>query len=120
LTRSNPDLRPWAILLVAALLCAALAAPIAAAGGLDEAKAAGWVGERPNGYLGIVPTANPPASAQALVEDINRRRHAHYLEIAQREGTDVDVVAALAGKKLIERTPAGHYVMNAAGQWVMK
>lgn len=118
--RSNPGSPPWAVLLLAAFFCAAFPVPRGTASELDDAKAAGWVGERPDGYLGVVSAGNPPRSAQALVDDINQRRREHYREIAQREGTDVDVVAALAGEKLVARTPAGQYVMTAAGQWVVK
>lgn len=114
------SIRIGSLLILAGCLCCAWPLPSAAASDLDAAKAAGWVGERPDGYLGVVSPSAPPSSAHALVEDINRRRRAHYREIAQREGTDVDVVAALAGKKLIARTPAGQYVMDAAGQWTVK
>lgn len=84
---------------------------------LGAAKAAGQVGERPDGLLGVVPGA--PASAQALVDRVNAQRLERYRGIAQRNGTGVDAVQALAGKELIERTPAGQYVF-AGGRWVRK
>ena len=64
--------------------------------------------------------ASAPASAQALVDDINRQRRSAYAEIARKNGTDVAAVAALAGKKLVKRTPEGHYFRNAQGFWVKR
>ena len=107
-----------ALALAAALLFLA-AAPSAWAEELDAAKAAGLVGERPDGYLGLVSSNAPPAVKQ-LVEDVNAKRKAKYTEIAQQNGTAVDAVAALAGAKLIERTPPGQYVMGVDVRWVKK
>ena len=52
---------------VSALVLALAAAPVLAAD-LDGAKAAGQVGERVDGYLGLV-DANAPADVKALVEE---------------------------------------------------
>jgi hypothetical protein len=95
------------------------AAPSAWAEDLDAAKAAGSLGERPDGYLGVVSASAPPAAKQ-LALDINAKRKLKYAEIAKQNGTAVDAVAALAGGKLIERTPAGQYVMGADGRWQKK
>lgn len=97
----------------------ALAAPPALAADLNGAKAAGQVGERPDGYLGLV-EANAPADVKTLVEDVNRRRRAKYAEIAQKNGLPVEAVAAQAGAKLTERVPAGQYRMDANGRWVRR
>ena len=107
--------------ILAALLLAlglALAPAVAQAGPLDDAKAAGWVGERPNGYLGVVPGA--PASAEALVSDINAKRRSKYQSVASAQGTTLQAVETVAGEKLIGRATAGQYVMTASGQWVRK
>ena len=82
------------------------------------AKAAGQLGERPDGMVGVVPGA--PASAQALAQQVNAQRLARYQEIAKGNGTALDKVQAVAGQQLIERTPAGQFVMTAAGQWQRK
>jgi len=105
-------------LLAFATLCFA-AAPNAWADGLDAAKAAGQVGERPDGYLGLV-SPSAPAAVQQLVEEVNAKRKAKYAEIAKQNGTSAAAVAALAGPKLIERTEPGQYVMDAGGRWVKK
>ena len=95
-----------------------LAPAVAQAGQLDDAKAAGWVGERPDGYLGVVPGA--PASAQTLAGDINAKRKAKYQDIASSQGTSLQAVEVVAGEKLIRRAKAGQFVMTPAGQWVRK
>jgi uncharacterized protein YdbL (DUF1318 family) len=97
----------------------ALAIAPAQAGALEDAKAAGMVGERIDGYLGVVGSAAPAAVAQ-LVEQINAERRAKYADIAGKQGAPVEAVAQIAGKKLIERAAPGEYVMGADGQWQRK
>lgn len=89
------------------------------AASLDEAKAAGLIGERIDGYVGLV-DAGAPGDVKALVEKVNAERKSKYAEIAQQRGTSVDAVAQIAGEKLIGRTPAGQYVMAADGKWRQK
>jgi uncharacterized protein YdbL (DUF1318 family) len=106
-------------LVLLALMGPTLVAPPALAADLGGAKAAGQVGERPDGYVGLV-ESNAPAEVKALVEDVNRRRRAKYSEVAQKNGIPVEAVAARAGAKLTERVPAGQYVMDASGRWVRR
>ena len=110
-----PVLRTVAIVFMSLGL---LAAPGLAAS-LDQAKAVGQVGERIDGYLGVV-DANAPADVRALVDQINAERQAKYQEIADKQKAPVAAVAQIAGKKLIERTPKGEYVLDADGQWRKK
>ena len=84
------------------------------AGPLDDAKAAGLVGEMADGYVGAV---TGDASIQGLIDEINAGRRAKYAEIASKRDAPVDAVAAIAGKKLIERVPAGQYVLGSDGKW---
>ena len=102
-----------------ALLSLGLLATPALAASLDQAKAAGQVGERIDGYVGVV-DANAPADVRALVDQINAERQAKYKEIADKQGAPVAAVAQIAGKKLLERTPAGEYILGADGQWRKK
>lgn len=97
--------------------CLLLAPSHALADPLDDAKRAGWVGERPDGYLGVVDPSAAPASTSKLVAEINERRRDHYAAIAAKEQTSLEVVSVLAGKKLVARTPAGQFVMDSAGRW---
>ncbi len=107
----------WLALLSA--LALVLTAVPALAGGLDGAKAAGQVGERHDGYLGLV-DANAPGDVKELVERVNAGRRKKYGEIAAKRSTTVEAVAAQAGVKLLERTQPGHYVMDASGSWKRK
>ena len=93
--------------------------PALAQADLTSAKAAGLVGERPDGMLGIV-LETVPAETRALIERINAERRAQYGEVAQRTGQDIAKVQAVAGDRLVQATPAGQFVMNAAGRWVRK
>jgi uncharacterized protein YdbL (DUF1318 family) len=106
-----------ATLLVFALLAVpsggVLAEPLA------DAKKAGSVGERPDGYLGLVGN-DAGAEVKALVQDINGKRREKYGAIAKKNGTSVTAVAALAGAKLVEKARPGEYVMTSSGKWVRK
>lgn len=84
---------------------------------LDEAKAKGLIGEKTNGYLGAVHPSN--AEAQALVEDVNRKRRQAYEDIAKRNGTSVQAVETLAGEKAIQNTKPGNFVEGPGG-WIKK
>lgn len=107
------------------LLCLTLAVGIsliagaAAAGPLDDAKASGLVGERPDGYLGIVPSTVPLEVSQ-LVEEVNAQRRAAYADIAAKNGTSVEAVGVLTAEKLYQRAEPGAYLMNKSGQWTRK
>ena len=86
---------------------------------LQSAKAQGLVGEQPNGYLGSV-KGSASGEIKALINEINAARKKEYQAIAKRNNTELNVVEALAGKKAIERTPAGQYVKLPSGQWAKK
>ena len=86
---------------------------------LDQAKAAGLVGEKADGFLGVV-AADAPADVRAMVDRINAERRARYADIAQKQNAPLDAVAKIAGEKLIERAPAGQYVLGADGRWRRK
>lgn len=91
----------------------------ALAGPLEDAKAAGLVGERIDGYLGVV-DSGAPGNVKSLVNQINAERKAKYAEIADKQGAPVAAVAQIAGTKLIERAGRGEYVMGADGRWQRK
>lgn len=102
----------------AALLALLLAAPLQASE-LDDALRAGQVGERFDGYVGAV-SSDPSADVRRLVDSINAQRREHYQAIAAKNGVDVAQVAAISGKKLVERAAAGSYVMLPDGAWRRK
>ena len=105
------------VLAIALTLC--FAALPAFAQSLDQAKEAGLVGEKIDGFVGVVP-ADAPAEVRAMVDRINAERRAKYTEIAKKQNAPLDAVAKIAGQKLIERTPSGQYVLGADGQWRQK
>jgi hypothetical protein len=43
-----------------------------------------------------------------------------YIQIAEKNGMTLEQVSILAGKKAIKKTPAGQYIRNSNGQWVVK
>ena len=84
---------------------------------LSEAKESGLVGETDSGYLASV-TA-PSEEVSTLIKDINLKRRAEYQAIARKNNIAVSDVELLAGKKAIEKTPAGQYVL-VEGKWLKK
>ena len=107
---------------VVAIVMLAASPPVATpafAGALDSAKSAGQVGERPDGYLGVV-DPGAPASARRLVDDINTKRRAHYANIAKKTGSNVRDVGILAGEKLIANASPGTFFIDSGGRWRRK
>ncbi len=115
-SRTSQTLKSCALLCFAFIL---LGTPAISASPLDDAKAAGQVGEAPDGYVHLV-EKGAPADVKALVEDVNAKRKARYETIAEKRSAPIEAVAAQAGAKLIERTPAGQYVMDDHSNWKKK
>lgn len=86
---------------------------------LEQARRDGFVGERIDGYVGLV-TQSAPAEVHAMVDQINAERRAEYERIAAQEGREVQVIAQVAGQRQIDRMPIGVYVMGADGRWRRK
>lgn len=107
-----------AVVLVLALGFGMITPVSALAGDLDRAKAQGYLGERPDGYLGMVKPA--PSSVSRLMEDVNRKRRLRYDDIARKRGTKRQAVEAIAGSKLTGKSPPGSYIMDSSGSWVRK
>lgn len=102
---------------LAALLAGAVAVPALAQRdpAYAAARAAGTVGERTNGYLGIVGTPTP--ELQRLVDDINNQRREVYAARAQAEGATLEQYALTAGCLAIARTAAGEKYQAPDGSW---
>ena len=83
---------------------------------LDSAKQSGLVGETPSGYLAVV---KAEGNAREIVEAINQARRQEYSRIAGKHNIPVAEVEAVAGKKAVEKTPAGQFV-RVGGKWVRK
>lgn len=85
---------------------------------LDQAKTEGLVGERADGYLGLV-DASASADVAKLVADINSKRKTEFERIAKSNNLTVEQVQALAGKKAVARTKAGGWILVNGG-WQQK
>ncbi len=83
---------------------------------VDAAKTQGLVGERIDGYLGLV-TDNTPANVQTAVNEINISRKSYYTKFARAKGVEVAVVARLSGEKLIAKAKSGEKTMGENGMW---
>lgn len=83
---------------------------------LDDAKDQGLIGENSSGYLGLVVQ---DAEAKAVVDEVNEKRKAHYLQLAKKNNLSLAQVEALAAAKTIEKTQSGHYI-EVNGNWVKK
>lgn len=83
---------------------------------LGNAKSQGLVGEQANGYLGVVQASS---DANDIVKLINDARRAEYSRLAQQNNIAVAEVEVMAGKKALERTSAGHFIL-VDGNWVKK
>lgn len=79
------------------------------------AREAGKVGERPDGYLGIV--GSPDPALQRLVDDINIKRKAIYMEKARENSATPEAYALTAGCQAIARTVPGEKYMTPDGNW---
>lgn len=81
----------------------------------QAAREAGQVGEKMDGYLGIVGAATP--QLRALVDDINIRRRAVYAEQAQANNATLEEYAFTAGCLAISRTSPGEMYQAPDGSW---
>jgi uncharacterized protein YdbL (DUF1318 family) len=104
----------------AAILLLALPASFAHADALDDARAGGLLGERPDGYVDAV-TTSPTPDILSLKEQINAQRRKVYQQLAGEKGVPVEEVGALAAEKTIsQKLKPGMFYMNSSGQWVQK
>lgn len=79
------------------------------------ARAAGQIGEKADGYLGVI--GSPSAAVRAMVEDLNIKRRALYSEKAQAAGATVEEYAFTTGCRLIGQTAPGEKYQAPDGSW---
>ena len=103
--------------LIFAAATLALLPQLAFALSLNEAKDRGLVGERQDGYLGVI---SGGSEAEALARDINNQRRAVYQSSAAKNGTSQQAVEIVAGQKAQSLTPSGQYIQGSNGAWVKK
>ena len=81
------------------------------------ARAAGQVGEKTDGYLGIIEGG---ADIRGLVDKINIQRRANYTERARAQNATVEEYAFTQGCMLILRTAAGEKFQSPDGSWQVR
>ena len=110
-------MKPTTRLIAASLAIASLATPALAQRdpAYAAARAAGQVGEKIDGYLGVVGAGTP--ALQAIVNDINIKRRALYAEKAQAANATLDEYALTAGCQAILATVPGEKYQAPDGSW---
>lgn len=81
----------------------------------DAARSAGQVGEKMDGYIGVVGGSKP--ALQRIVDDINIKRRAVYAEKARAANATLEEYALTAGCLAIARTAAGEKYQAPDGSW---
>jgi len=104
-------------LTAAAALAAMLAVPAMAQRdpAYQAARANGQIGEKPDGYLGVV--GGGDAQLRAMVDDLNIKRKAAYTQKAAETGSTVEQFAFTSGCNLIARTEPGEKYQAPDGSW---
>nr|WP_246450075.1 YdbL family protein [Qipengyuania soli] len=82
------------------------------------ARASGQVGEKMDGYLGIVGASN--AELQRIVNDINIKRRAVYSERAKATNATLEEYALTAGCQAILATAPGEKYQAPDGSWATR
>ena len=104
------------------LTALALAVPTAASAQRDPAYAAargsGQIGEKTDGYLGVV--GSQSQAIRDLVADINIKRRANYTQRAQAQSATIEEYAFTQGCVLINRTQPGEKYQAPGGAWATR
>jgi uncharacterized protein YdbL (DUF1318 family) len=118
MSMSHFPIRRTALALGAAMLSlAVLAGPAQAQRdpAYDAARAAGQVGEKTDGYLGVI--GGGDAGVRKMVDDINIKRRALYAQRAQAAKATLEEYAFTAGCLAISRTAPGEKYQAPDGSW---
>ena len=104
------------LLLTVASLALPAAAPAQESAAIVAARRAGQVGERYDGYLGLV-NASVSAELRRQVAAVNIRRRALYSDLATRRGVTREEVGVTAACSLLKRVSVGEYYLAGQGGW---
>lgn len=102
------------LLLIAAAGCAATPA-LAQSPLIEQAIAAGQMGERFDGYMAFVGTPSPELRRQ--VQAINIRRRNLYIALSSRRNVTAQLVGMATGCELLSRLPVGEAYLLKDGVW---
>jgi uncharacterized protein YdbL (DUF1318 family) len=81
---------------------------------LHEARDAGLVAEKLDGY--VAPLKATP-EVEALVQEVNAKRKQEYARISAKNSQPVDIVAKLAAEQIIRNLDPGSYYQASDGTW---
>lgn len=81
----------------------------------EAARKSGQVGEKADGYLGVV--GSQSAAIQTMVADLNRQRRENYTQRAQAQRATLEEYALTQGCILIARTEPGEKYQAPDGSW---
>jgi len=104
---------------LAALVSLGLFVASAHADALSDARSAGYVGERPDGFVAIVDN-NAPSAVRAMVDQINAQRQAAYQNVASQTGAPATQVGIVAAQRIYAEVPPGTYLLSQSGSWYRK
>ena len=102
-----------AFLLGLALVAASPA--LAQTAAVNAARAAGQIGERYDGYIGVAAPISSMVRSQ--VTSINIQRRSLYTRLAASKGVSPSDVGITAGCQLLARVSAGEAYMLSDGAW---
>jgi len=102
--------------IAAAVTLAVAPAAAEAPASLAAAVQAGQVGERYDGYMGIVVAELPP-QVRRQVSAINLQRRSLYYQLAATRHVNAQVVGIATGCQLISHLSAGQAYMLGDGSW---
>jgi hypothetical protein len=112
-------IRSFAKAALGGMLLAALALPAPAMAQRDPAyeaaRKSGQVGEKMDGYLGVI--GSQSAAIQNMVADLNRQRRENYTQRAQAQSVTLQEYALTQGCVLISRTAPGEKYQAPDGSW---
>jgi hypothetical protein len=106
------------LLSIAVLLCLAVpaSAPAQDPAAILAARHAGLIGERYDGYVGLV-NPNVSAGLRRQVTALNIRRRSLYSSLAARRGVSPEEVGITAACSLLRRISIGEYYLPGQGGW---
>ncbi len=81
---------------------------------LHQARGAGILGEKPDGYVEVLKKS---PEAEALADEVNQKRLQEYTRISKQNDQPVDVVAKIAAEKIINGLKPGEYYQDTSGDW---
>ena len=83
----------------------------------DRAEAQCLIGERTDGYLGVVAGRSVDASLRREMDEVNQARSAAYEKLAAKNGVPKAAAAAATAERLINTAKSGQCVQLPSGEW---